>query len=281
MSVQLPSRLGLIATVARKELMDCIRNRWLLVIFCLFTLMSLSVSFTGSVVTGSLAIPPLNSVITSLSTLSVFIIPLAAIMLSYDAFVGEEEAGTMLLLLSLPINRTDLLLGKLVAHGGVLSVAIMQSFMLCAGLLLAFSDSYQLAPTFTAFAMLALSSSLLAITYSLMSFVVSLIFTEKAKVIASLLIIWFCFAMIYDLVLLTLLVADAGAMSQWLVNVMMLLNPTDLYRAINLVNIDTSGSLMQRLPLFNWHVGVLVGMLLVWPIVLSGIAKRLFNRKAL
>ena len=44
---------------------------------------------------------PLEAVMTSVVTLGVFLIPLIAVLISYDAFVGEQEHGTLILLFNL------------------------------------------------------------------------------------------------------------------------------------------------------------------------------------
>ncbi|WP_394132237.1 ABC transporter permease [Shewanella maritima] len=266
--LQTPSRLQAIGIIAEKELKDSIRNRWLIVIFGLFSLMTLSVSFTGSVVTGSVAIPPLNSVITSLSTLAVFVIPLAAIMLSYDAFVGEQESGTMLLLMSLPIERIDILFGKLLTHAGLLVAAISFSFGTCASLLMLFTDSYQFQATVIAFGGLIFSSATLAITYVLFSYFASLMFAEKARVIAALLSLWFVFVMLFDLLLLTLLVADLGENIQFLVNVLVLINPTDVFRAINLMFVEQGIGAFHGISLLSWPVELMMLIACAWPMLL-------------
>ncbi|MGS0727633.1 ABC transporter permease, partial [Shewanella sp. 0m-11] len=97
-----------VCVIAKKEIQDSLRNRWVLFISLIFLILSLSVTFAGSAVAGHLALPQLDALISSLSTISVFIIPLAAMLVSYDAFVGEDESGTLLLLLSYPITRLQI-----------------------------------------------------------------------------------------------------------------------------------------------------------------------------
>ena len=44
--------------------------------------------------------------------------PLIALLLSYDAIVGEVERGTMMLLLTYPVARWQVVLGKFLGHVG-------------------------------------------------------------------------------------------------------------------------------------------------------------------
>lgn len=65
---------------------------------------------------------------TSVVTLGVFLIPLIAILISYDAFVGEQEHGTLILLLTYPLSRTALLTGKLFGQSAALGICLLLGF---------------------------------------------------------------------------------------------------------------------------------------------------------
>ncbi|MGL4515446.1 MAG: ABC transporter permease subunit, partial [Shewanella sp.] len=64
---------------------------------------------------------------------------------------------------------------------------------------------------------------------------VSLAVREKAKALGILLLLWFALVLIYDLVLLTALVGLADSLSREWLNIVILINPTDLFRALNLL----------------------------------------------
>ncbi len=267
--------------IAAKEVKDSFRNRWVLAVLAIFWLLALSVTFAGSAVTGTLAFPALSSVISSLSSVSVFIIPLAAMLLCYEAFVGEEEAGTLLLLLSYPLTKSQIILGKLLAHAAVLFGAIASSYGICALILLSFSADYELWPTLLAFGQFIFSSCLLALIFILISYLVSLKSTEKAKAIGTLLVLWFGLVLVYDLLLLALLVADLGEGGKWLVNLLMLVNPSDAYRAINLI---ASGLPLGSLGLLAQHEcsqALFYFSSIVWIAILMTWTRRVFLKKSL
>ncbi|MCB2621771.1 ABC transporter permease subunit, partial [Listeria monocytogenes] len=50
------------------------------------------------------------------------------LLLAYDAIVGEEEGGPLLLLLPYPLGRGQLLLGKFLGHGLILALATLIGF---------------------------------------------------------------------------------------------------------------------------------------------------------
>ena len=101
------SRIGALATVsivAGKEFRDCLRSRWLVFGSALFAILGLAVFFGTAAIGGTLQYQPLPSVMNSLLSLTVFLLPLLALLLSYDAFVGEAESGTLLLMLTYPLS---------------------------------------------------------------------------------------------------------------------------------------------------------------------------------
>lgn len=272
-----------IIVVATKELKDSLRNRWVLFMGSMFLLLAVSVTFAGSAVIGEIAPPPLANLMSSLSTISVFIIPLAAILLSYDSFVGEHESGTLLLLLSYPISRPQILLGKLLGHCLVMFITTSCAFGLTAILLVLTSDQHAGSEVFSVFAQFILSSNLLALTFVLLGYIVSIRTTEKAKTLAGLLFVWFLFVLIYDLLLLVILVADLPFMGQGILNMLIVLNPTDLYRAINLSvgGIGEARGTLSMLANISWSLPSMYLMMLAWIGGLVLISLQVFKIKPL
>lgn len=270
-----------VCVIAKKEIQDSLRNRWVLFISLIFLILSLSVTFAGSAVAGHLSLPDLNALISSLSTISVFIIPLAAMLASYDAFVGEDESGTLLLLLSYPISRTQILMGKLVGHSLIMSATISFAFGVTLVLLLLLGDNYQPQLLLVQFGQFIFSSILLAIAFILLGYIVSLKSSEKAKAVASVLFVWFMFVLIYDLLLLTILVADLSFFNQYIINALIALNPTDLYRAINLIGMETGNGSLDLFASSAWGLSALYGIMLLWVVILAVITGQIFKRRSL
>lgn len=246
-------------------------------------MLSLSVTFAGSAVTGELALPPLANLMSSLSTTAVFIIPLAAILLSYDSFVGEQEAGTLLLLLSYPVSRSQILMGKLLGHCLVMFITTSCAFGLTAILLIMLGEQYATDEVVSVFMQFIISSNLLALTFILLGYIVSIRATEKAKAVAGLLFVWFLLVLIYDLLLLTVLVSDVAFMDKPLLNILIALNPTDLYRAMNLVAVDAkgTGAALSMIADIDLSLSVMYLLMLGWISSLLFISQKLFSGKPL
>ena len=81
--------------ITGKEVRDSLRNRWVLAASVLLAALALSLGFLGSSPTGSVKVDPLTVTVVSLSSLSIFLIPLIAMLLSYDSLIGEIERGLL------------------------------------------------------------------------------------------------------------------------------------------------------------------------------------------
>ena len=104
--------MRMIWVLALKELRDGLRNRWVAAAIILLGTLALALSLLGSAPTGSVRVSALDITVINLASLSVYLIPLIALMLSFDALVGEFERGTMLLLLTYPITRRQVKIGR-------------------------------------------------------------------------------------------------------------------------------------------------------------------------
>jgi Cu-processing system permease protein len=70
--------------------------------------------------------------------------------------------------------------------------------------------------------------------------VISLSVSEKSKAAGFALITWFLFALAFDLALLALLVGVEQGLTQQGLTQLMMLNPADIFRLVNLAGLDSS-----------------------------------------
>ncbi|WP_447044109.1 ABC transporter permease [Vreelandella sp. H-I2] len=224
--------------VAAKEFKDGLRNRWVLAITVILAVLAMGIAYVGAAASGGLGFTSLATTLVSLSTLAVFLIPLIALMLAYDAVVGEQEAGTLLLLLTYPLSRSALLFGKFFGHGMILAVATLLGFGI-AGIVIAFgAEGVPLFELSAGLARLIASSVLLGWVFLAFAYLISVTVSEKARAAGLALGVWFLFVLVFDLVLLALLVGIKQG-GDWL-PYLMLLNPTDSFRLINLAGFDAT-----------------------------------------
>lgn len=129
--------------VARKEFDDTIRSRWLIGLSVLFALLVGGAVYVTTLVLGGggsltstavlRAFPVKDGIVTTL-------VPLVALVVAYNAVVGERETGSLKLLLALPHSRADVVAGKVAGRGAAIAVAVVAGFLI-PGVVFVFSSS--------------------------------------------------------------------------------------------------------------------------------------------
>lgn len=272
-----------ILIVARKEVREGLRNRWVLATTLLLAALALTLSFLGSAPTGNVGVNQLDVVIVSLSSLTIFLVPLIALLLSHDAIVGEMERGTMLLLLSYPIGRNQVILGKFLGHLAILAFATLFGYGAAAVALAATGTEID-ATSWTSFVSMLGSSVLLGAVFIAIGYLVSSRVRERSTAGGISIGIWLLFVLIYDMALLGALVAAGGhALPAGLLDTLLLLNPTDAYRMLNLGSGEASalsgmGGIAGHTAL---NATILIAALCAWTIVPLALAAATFSRREL
>ena len=269
-----------ILTVAGKEFHDGLRNRWLISITLIFTLLSIGLTYFGSAASGATGIASLSTTTASLASLAVFLIPLIALLLSYDSFVGEQESGTLLLLLTYPISKSQLLLGKFIGQGSIIALATLFGFGSPAVLLYLQLGEISVISSFAVF---IFSATLFGLSFTAIAYLISLSVSERSKAAGVALVIWFLFALAFDLAILALLVGIEQGISQAQLTQLLLLNPADIFRLINLSslnNSDINGALAITMAT-NLSQTQLFIALLTWIALPLSLAVLIFHRKKL
>lgn len=269
--------------MARKEFSDGLRNRWLLAISVLFAVLAIGIAWLGAAASGQLGFTSVPATIASLASLATFLMPLIALLLAYDAIVGDDESGTLLLLLTYPLGRGQILLGKFVGHGLILALATLIGFG-CAMLAIAvLVDNVELSLLLWAFGRFMASSTLLGWGFLGLAYVLSSASAEKSTAAGLALGVWFFFVLVFDLALLALLVLSEGQFNPKVLPWLLLLNPADIYRLINLSGFEPGAgntgvlTLGSDLPMPGSMLWLCLSL---WVAVPLGSAWLLFRRRA-
>ncbi len=267
--------------IAGKELRDGMRNRWVLATTVLLAALALTLAFLGAAPTGTVKVSALAVTIVSLSSLTIFLVPLIALLLSYDAIVGEVDRGTMALLLAYPVARWQVVLGKFAGHVGILSFAIVAGYGV-AGVALQLGGNDD-PGAWRAFAVMVMSSMLLGGVFISIGYLVSTLVRDRGTAGGIAIGIWLLFVLLYDMGLLGVLVADQGrTVSASVLNVLLLLNPADAYRLLNLTSTKTVSGFAGVAGLgaaTGLDAATLVGALVAWMAVPLAAAVALFARR--
>ena len=268
-----------VIVIASKEITDGMRNRWVLGATLLLAGLAFALAFLGSSPTGQLDVKPLAVVVVSLSSLTIFLMPLIALLISYDAIVGEVERGCMLLLLTYPITKRQILIGKFLGHTAILAIATLIGYG-GVGVALAFGNAGD-PESWRAFATLIVSSILLGSAFVALAYWVSASVHERGTAAGISIGLWLAFVVIYDLILLGLLVAARGLIDDHLFPYLLLANPADIYRLLNLStfeNIRKFSGMAGLSEQAQFAPGVLVAALVFWIAVPLGLASLRFGR---
>lgn len=265
-----------IMTLADKEFRDRIRNRWVLVVALVFTVFSLVITYFGAAQQGQVGARSIEFTIASLVSLVIYLIPLIALLLGFDAVVGERERGSLDLLLAMPITRLELLLGKYLGLAAALALSTLAGFGLVAVLL------YQQFSWVGLYHYLGfmLSSVLLGLAFLSLAVLMSVLARERSRASAMAITLWFFFVLVFDLLLLGTLVATGGSYGGEALAYLLLLNPADVFRILNVFSLDdvrTLYGLTSILPpalAKPWLMGL---VMLAWMVVPLALARWRFR----
>lgn len=219
-------------SIASKEFIDGLRNRWVVSITGIFAFLAFALAAFGAAASGQVGFAGLATTMVSLASLAVFLIPLIALFLAYDAIVGEDAQGTLTLLLTYPLSRWQLVTGKFLGHSAILATAIFCGFGL-AGVAIGLMGDTAFSALAGSFARFMCSAMLLGWSFIAFAYWVSAYAQEKSKAAGLVLVVWFLFVLIFDLGLLALLVGGEGQIGRGWLRYLLLANPTDVFRLIN------------------------------------------------
>jgi ABC-type transport system involved in multi-copper enzyme maturation permease subunit len=263
--------------IAKKELMDNIRNKWIIVISALFTALVLLASFGGSYW------KDFELTISALSSIVYFIIPIIGLMLGYASIIGEIERGSMNSLLAHPLKRVEVVIGKFLGNATVLSLSILIGFGI-AGIVISLNTSN---PNYGLYLLFIAVSILLGLVFLSLSMCFSAFLKRRSLSMGVSILFYFLLTIIWSFFSSIILVTansmedlQAGNItfpdSYFAVN---MVNPVTAYSGVIELNLAPGRSgILTGYPSF-YNVGLLLLSIFIWlviPLILSSIQ---FNRK--
>ncbi|QLD85649.1 ABC transporter permease [Natronomonas halophila] len=261
-----------LVTVAHTEYRLAMRSRWALALTGLFVLFgAMLATFSGS------AVGPegMQRVVASLTSLAVYLVPLAALAFGYDAVVGRDEEGWLEVVFSLPVSRARVVVGTYLGRFVVLAGATVVGFGFVGLLLIReFGTTYW--GSFLAFlgGAVAVGAAFLAL-----SLLVSTVAREKTHALGLALLVWVWFVLVHDL--LALGVVAAFSLPESALTALVLANPAGVFRVLVLSQLGaTAGSgFTAALATTGLSTGLLVASLVAWCVVPVGAAAVLVRRR--
>jgi len=272
-----------IYTIAKKEFTDNIRNKWIIVLTIIFVLLIIVFSYVaGAGLDGSLGNMELT--VMGLLMISPLLIPLIAIILGFATIAGEAESGALYVVLSYPIRRIEVLLGKFFGLGSVLIVSIFIGFGF-GGVIIAATVGPESWAGYIGFILLSI---FLGLIYLILSICISACCKRRSRAIAGgiILIFW---GMIFGTILMAIMYASGyeindimtGNIPDWFFNAVVF-SPGDLHqtaamRAFGINSVDMIG-FSVTIPEFL-SMNLLLVVHLIWFIVPLFLAYFFFKRR--
>ena len=223
---------GSVLPIARKELRDAIRNRWVLAYAAVLGGLGLAAAASGLESSAGLALQTFGRTTATLMNLCLLLAPLVAVLTGAAAIAGEHDRGTLENLLAQPTTRGRLLLAK---YGGLLAsltIATVAGF-LPAGVFVtahtgtAFLAQYSLFPVIAAI----LGAAMLGI-----GLLISVSSRTAVQAQGTAVFVWFLFVLMYDLILMGSL-ALSGLSVEGLAATL-IANPVDAARVLGLLALE-------------------------------------------
>lgn len=175
--------------------------------------------------------------------------------------------------------RWQVVLGKFVGHVAILAIATGLGYGAAGTAVALTSDGGD----WEAFALLVASSVLLGAAFIAIGYVLSVLVRERATAAGLAIGVWPVFVLIYDMALLGMLVADHGrSIGASAVNWLLLFNPTDVYRMLNLAGTPDARLFSGMAGLagdVRLSAAALAGALALWIAVPLAAAIGLFARR--
>jgi ABC-type transport system involved in multi-copper enzyme maturation permease subunit len=242
--------LRAIFTISKKEFLDNIRNKWVILLSIIFTLLIIIFSYVaGGQTGGETTFGNLQNTVIALLTITSLLIPLIALILGFSTISGEAESGALYVVLSYPVRRIEVLLGKLLGLGSVIIFSIFLGFGL-GGIILAATTGQE---SWIGYIVFILLSILMGFIYLSLSICISSYCKRRITSIGGVLIVFF-WGMIYGTVMIAILFATGydleslfigGNIPEWFFYSVIFspgdLHQTAVYRGFGLETIDAMG----------------------------------------
>jgi Cu-processing system permease protein len=243
--------------MARKEFWEHVRNYWIGGITGLLLVLLVVTAYLDALAAGHRGFTDFQATISNNTHLILPLVAIIGLMMGYGAVSNEVERGSMNVLLAKPISKTEVLVGKFLGLGAVLTAAIVVGVLAASIIMIGVRPFYNLF-TMPAMAHGGTQAAAGVITYLPFAVLYGLAFLaigifistvarSRAQSIAGVIFVWFLFLIIWDAVLVGIkpvIASDPQALPNWYYAVE-LLNPVAVFRSISSRLVEAN---MQVLP---------------------------------
>lgn len=268
-----------IQVIARKELQDALRARWFILYTAAFTFLAGSLSYLATSYAGFSGLQGFGRTAAGLVNLVLLIVPLMGFTAGAQAVAAERDQGTLGYLLTQPITRSGVLVGKFLGLAVTLMVAVLISFGLT-GLMLA---ARGLPVGLAGYGLFTLLTMLLALSSLSLGMLISALVPRIAGALGATVFLWLALVFLGDLGVMGTTVAMQLGIQP--VFVLSLFNPLQVFRIATISGLHATLDLLGPVGRYAWDLlgrrlpWVFTGVLLLWVAVPFFIARAVFQRR--
>jgi len=275
-----PSMPANILSIALRELREAVRSRWFLLYTVGFAALGLGVSYASSAGAGGAGLSGFGRTTAGLVNLVILVVPLMALTAGAGTIVSDRERGMLVYLLSQPVSRLEVLLGKYLGLGAALLACICLGLGACAAILAWKGDATR------PMSMIWLAGLSFGLALGMLSVgMLASVLARKASVaVGTAIFLWLALVFVTDLALM------AGTMALKLriedLLAIALLNPLQVFKMWSLHAIDSSLDVLGPAGLYamdeyGQRLHLIFGScLLAWIVAPLALAAAVFSRRA-
>ena len=271
----------IITTLFKKEINDSLNNRWFVLYAAAFTGLALLLSWLSlsGGGTGYSGFAGFGRTAASLVNLVLLVVPLMALTIGAGSLATERERGTLSYLLSQPINRSEVILGKYLGLAaallGTLALGFGLSGMIIAG---------QGGQTDTkSFALLVGFAIVLALGMLSLGFLISALARKAAVATGVALFVWLVLVFVGDLGLMGTTLAFKLPIDT--IFNLALINPLQVFKMSALISINSTLDVLGPAGIYAMQTyrdnltWLFLGSLFAWVVLPLFIAYMIFDRR--
>lgn len=190
-----PGMVRQVANVAAKELREALRNRWFVLFSVLFGVLASALSYLSMAGSGLDGIAGFGRTAAGLVNVVILIVPLMALTCGAGVIAGERDRGTLEYLLSHPLSRGELLLGKYLGSASALLASLTLGFGVSLLAVARFGRGQQIG----SFLALVVATDLLALSMLSVGLLISVICRRASVATGVAIVAWFALVFLTDL----------------------------------------------------------------------------------
>lgn len=274
-------RAHVISLLATREVRVSVRSRWSLIGAASFAALAIAVSQLGMAGAAQWGIAAMDRTSAALLNLVLLFVPLLALPLGATSFCAEAEDGTLPYLVSQPITRGELFIGKLLGLFSAMTLSLLIGFGSAAAFL-----GVQGGVSVGAFGALALGAWLLGIVTTALGVLLAIAARTRARALAAAVGAWLVLVFLCDFGVLA--IAATQALGPEALFGISLVNPLQATKTLSALAISERLEILGPIGVHAVRelgrpalAGLLCGTLAAWTLLSSGCALLVFRRENL